>query len=87
MEELLGILDNAWLTNREALLEKLTAHASYMLDRDVSDNKSIGSHEADNILSGRDDKVNVVPFAILVVWPRLDGVLLLELLENCMFGD
>jgi len=60
MEELLGILDNAWLTNREALLEKLTAHASYMLDRDVSDNKSIGSHGADDILSGRDDKVNVV---------------------------
>ena len=58
-----------------------------MLDRDVSDNKSIGNHEADNILSRRDDKVNVVPFAILVVWPRLDGVLLLELLENCMFGD
>ena len=31
-----------------------------MLDRDVSDNKSIGNHEADNILSRRDDKVNVV---------------------------
>eukprot|EP00956_Cyclotella_meneghiniana_P000273 scaffold324_cov57-Cyclotella_meneghiniana.AAC.7 len=60
MEELTGILDDASLTTREALLEKLTAHASYMLDRDVSDNKSIGSHGADDILSGRDEKVNVV---------------------------
>ena len=60
MEELSGILDDASLTTREALLEKLTAHASYMLDRDVSDNKSIGSHGADDILSGRDDKVNVI---------------------------
>lgn len=60
MEELSGILDDASLTTREALLEKLTAHASYMLDRDVSDNKSIGSHGADDILSVRDDKVNVI---------------------------
>lgn len=60
MEELSGILDDHSLTTREALLEKLMAHASYMLDRDVSDNKSIGSHGADDILSGRDDKVNII---------------------------
>lgn len=61
MEELSNIiLNDDLLTTREAVLEKLTTHASYMLDRDVSDNKSIGTHGADDILNGRDGKVQVI---------------------------
>ena len=63
MEELTSIIiDDDSLSTKEALLEKLINHASYMLDRDVSDNKSIGSHGADDILKTRDgqEKVHVV---------------------------
>ena len=57
MEELSSIiLRDETLTTREVLLCKLMTHASYMLDRDVSDNKSIGNHGADDILNGRDGK-------------------------------
>ena len=59
MDELSSILNDDSLTTKEALLQKLTSHASYMLDRDVSDNKSIGSHGADDILAGRDDDTKV----------------------------
>jgi methylthioribose-1-phosphate isomerase len=60
MEELSDIiLKDASITSREALLEKLTSHASYMLQRDVSDNKLIGSHGADDILANRDESVKV----------------------------
>ena len=60
MEELSNIiLMDTSLDTREALLEKLTSHASYMLERDVSDNKLIGSHGADDILANRESDVKV----------------------------
>ena len=64
MEELTSILlNNDSLDTKEALLQKLLNHASYMLDRDVSDNQSIGRHGADDILKNREEgqsKVHVV---------------------------
>jgi methylthioribose-1-phosphate isomerase len=60
MEELSNIIImDTSLDTREALLEKLTSHASYMLERDVSDNKLIGSHGADDILANRESDVKV----------------------------
>lgn len=60
MEELsTTILENSSLTTREELLSALLNHASYMLERDVSDNRSIGNHGADEILSKVDPGSNV----------------------------
>eukprot|EP00804_Cyclotella_cryptica_P020288 CCRYP_015888-RA/>CCRYP_015888-RA protein AED:0.04 eAED:0.04 QI:54/1/1/1/1/1/2/265/384 len=60
MEELsTTILADSSLTTREELLSALMTHASYMLERDVSDNRSIGSHGADEILAKVDERTNV----------------------------
>ena len=51
MEELKGIVDNADNTSREDVVNSIVTHAQYMLERDVSDNKAIGSHGADDLLA------------------------------------
>lgn len=51
MEELKGIVDNANNVSREDVVTAIVTHAQYMLERDVSDNKAIGSHGADDLLT------------------------------------
>ncbi|KAL7498973.1 hypothetical protein ACHAWT_010022 [Skeletonema menzelii] len=51
MEELKGIVDNAENVSREDVVNAIVTHAQYMLERDVSDNKAIGAHGADDLLA------------------------------------
>lgn len=62
MEELSSMITDKSFDSRENLLSAIMTHASFMLDRDVSDNKSIGHHGANDILAdkGADEKVRVI---------------------------
>ena len=58
MEELRSIVENATsisdqstMTPRQRIVSAVVTHAQYMLERDVSDNRSIGAHGADDLLS------------------------------------
>ncbi|KAL7457065.1 hypothetical protein ACHAWC_008563 [Mediolabrus comicus] len=51
MEELKGIVNNSDNSSREAIVNVIMTHAQFMLERDVSDNKAIGNHGADDLLS------------------------------------
>lgn len=50
MEELKGIVDNGDNSSRDDVVNAIVTHAQYMLERDVSDNKAIGAHGADDLL-------------------------------------
>ena len=49
MEELKDIVQKA--KDGDAVVNEIVKHAQFMLERDVSDNKSIGTHGADDLLS------------------------------------
>ena len=51
MEELKGIVDSADNKTRDDVVNAIVTHAQFMLERDVSDNKAIGSHGADDLLA------------------------------------
>ena len=50
MVELKGVVDSPNNSSREAIVNAIVSHAQFMLERDVSDNKSIGQHGADDLL-------------------------------------
>mmetsp|Transcript_20542 Transcript_20542/g.36512 ORF Transcript_20542/g.36512 Transcript_20542/m.36512 type:complete len:371 (+) Transcript_20542:121-1233(+) len=50
MEELKDIVQKA-PSSREQIIDVIITHAQFMLERDVSDNKAIGTHGADDLLS------------------------------------
>lgn len=51
MEELQLVLDKEEQKTKQDIVQSVIAHAEYMLQRDVADNKAIGSHGAKAILS------------------------------------
>eukprot|EP00584_Thalassiosira_punctigera_P016680 CAMPEP_0172555258 /NCGR_PEP_ID=MMETSP1067-20121228/58324_1 /TAXON_ID=265564 ORGANISM="Thalassiosira punctigera, Strain Tpunct2005C2" /NCGR_SAMPLE_ID=MMETSP1067 /ASSEMBLY_ACC=CAM_ASM_000444 /LENGTH=371 /DNA_ID=CAMNT_0013343773 /DNA_START=19 /DNA_END=1134 /DNA_ORIENTATION=- len=50
MEELKDIVEKA-PSSQEQIVDVIVQHSQYMLERDVSDNKAIGTHGADDLLS------------------------------------
>lgn len=51
MDELKSFIDDDAIKTREEVVSAIVQHAYLMLERDVSDNKAIGSHGADDLLS------------------------------------
>lgn len=63
MDELTKILKDASSNGGEAIIRAIVSHAEFMLQRDLADNKAIGSYGADAILS----KTNSNPARIVTI--------------------
>lgn len=59
MEELQLVLDQDEQKTKQNIVQSVIAHAEYMLQRDVADNKAIGSHGAKAILSHTSNDKNI----------------------------
>ena len=59
MEELKNIVQKASDSSDE-IVQAIVSHAQFMLERDVSDNKAIGTHGADDLLSRYPEGVRLV---------------------------
>ena len=51
MGELSKVIEGESITNKDEMIKAVISHAEFMLERDVSDNKNIGLHGANDILS------------------------------------